>query len=50
MGETALPVIGSTEAGLSCSITLMQTASRLVIASAIDVCSTGWKGGDPGQD
>ena len=45
MGEAALPVMGSIEAGLSCSVALMLGASRLAIVSAIDDCSAGEIGG-----
>ncbi len=41
MGEAALPVMGSIEAGLSCSVTLVLDASRLAIVPAIDDGSTG---------
>jgi len=41
MGEAVLPVMGSIEAGLSCSVTLMLGVSRLIIVSAIDDCSAG---------
>jgi len=49
MGEAALSVMRSIEAGLPYSATMVLGAWRLVIASAIDHCSAGW-GRIPGQD
>jgi hypothetical protein len=41
MSEAALSIMGSIEAGLPCSVTLVLSASGLVIVSAIDHCSAG---------